>query len=154
MSNSFWIDFFKTARTFIKHYFKHAFVVVIVLAIAISLAIFFNKNFEWEEWGSKGRISSGPSVHDERRFSFNFENKPLISAVDYLNKKALEVNIVVSPDLLDGSIKTKTISVHLEDATLEDVLNAYCANAEISSRLGWSRKGKNIYIKHVEETRE
>jgi hypothetical protein len=138
---------FKTIGTFIKHYYKHGIAVAVVLGVVVVVAIIFGRQIEWREWGRDFEMRPGPSIYKERRISADFDNKPLVWAVEHLKSLAPEVNIVLRHDLTDGSIETKNFSVHLREAPLEDVLDAFCANAATKTKLKWRRvEGRNILI--------
>lgn len=93
------------------------------------------------------RLQSGEVVGpSEERYSLDFDNQPLSWAVARLNKMASNVNIVLHPDLKSGAIKTKRFNVHLNGATLEEMLDVFCANAAKETNLVWLRDGKSVFI--------
>ncbi len=144
-----WKNLFQTTNAFVKYYFKHGIVIVVFLGVIVVVAIIFGRDIEWRNWGKDLELHSGPSTYKERRVTLDFDDKPLVWAVEHLKKQISEVNIVLRHGLADGSIKTKNFSVHLQNATLEDVLEAYCANAATETKLKWLREGRNILIEPV-----
>lgn len=85
----------------------------------------------------------GPS---EEKYSLEFDNQPLLWAVEYIDKKASDVNIILHPDINSGKIKTQSFSIHLNGASLKEILDAYCAKAADSATLIWRQEGKNVFI--------
>jgi len=82
----------------------------------------------------------------EEKYSLDFDNQPLAWAVDVLDNKASNSNIILHPDIASGKIKTQSFSIHLKGASLKDFLDAYCAKAAVSNTLTWRQKEKNFII--------
>lgn len=94
-----------------------------------------------------GKFESGKVVGQlEEKYSLEFDNQPLTWAVDFIDKKASASNIVLHPDIASGKIKTQSFSIHLNGASLKEILDAYCAKAVVSATLTWRQEEKNFII--------
>jgi hypothetical protein len=147
-----------TIADVIKHYFKHHVWIFAIAAVTIVLIVLIIFIFPYIS-GSKtfppikivffhwfGIESGAPPGPEEPRYAFDFDGQPLAWAVEYLNKMVPEVNIILSHDVASGTVPTKRFSLHLKDANLEEILNAFCVNAATTTPLRWRRDGKNIFI--------
>ena len=82
----------------------------------------------------------------EARYSIQFENLSLVAAVRDLDKRATEVEIVLSPDLESGKVATRRFSISLQGATLSEVLTAFCEKAGSAAPLTWRLSGRTVII--------
>lgn len=82
----------------------------------------------------------------EEKYSLEFNDQPLTWAVDRLDKMASDANIVLDPDIVTGKVKTQPFGVHLNGASLKEILDAYCAKAAVSTILVWRQEDKNVFI--------
>ena len=93
------------------------------------------------------RFESGEVVGPfEEKYSLEFDNQPLTWAAARLDKMASGANIVLDPDIVAGKVKTQPFGVHLNGASLKEILDAYCAKAAVSIILVWRKEGKNVFI--------
>ena len=82
----------------------------------------------------------------EEKYSVEFDNQPLLWAIEYIDKRASDVNIVLHSDINSGKIKTQPFSLYLKGASLKEILDAYCAKAAVAATLIWRQEGKNVFI--------
>jgi len=87
--------------------------------------------------------STGPL---NKRYSFDFDNQSLVWAINYLDKKATDIDIQVDDKIISGEVTTKTFSVHINNATLEEIIQIFCVKASSVKPLFWRKKGKQVFI--------
>jgi len=94
------------------------------------------------------------SVSENKKYNFSFDNQSLSWAINYLNKKAKDVNIILDSKIESGVIVTKRFSVHIDGADLDEVLDIFCSSAKKDVNILWQRDGKRIIIKseHLNKT--
>ena len=101
------------------------------LLLFLSAALFF------PVWGGTDKAPAS--------YSLEFSDLTLERAVAYLDSLAPEVNIALDSEIAPD--KLRHFSINLSNATLAEVLDAYCANAAADGyALSWRREGKNVIL--------
>jgi len=124
-----------------KRFKVTAFVIVILAFLSAALAAY--------AIGFKNSNGSTPERH-----SFTFNNKALPWAINHLDRKVSGFDIRLDPKIKSGEFKTKSFSVNIENATIEEILEIFCSKASDNNTLVWSKKGKIVIIEPLLEEKE